>query len=215
MSRHLSPDQLSAFLDGELSSAERRPLQTHLMACTHCRGQLESLRNVVGQVQGLGRSAPPAFLARSLSARIQGEGRYRSPLERVEQGLRGARFDSPIFTTFALIFALSSILYLFAHGVDQVERHSVPVVVLPPSPQEVVGNDMRDFEGRRFDLVDGTWREDGLETVEPDVSLALTDTEGRRMLLRFRALEELLVQGNAVIFRDNEGRVVRLENPGS
>ena len=42
---HLDEGQLTALLDGELSSAERAEVDSHLASCTECRQQLEESRS--------------------------------------------------------------------------------------------------------------------------------------------------------------------------
>jgi len=50
---HIPPEQLSAYLDGELSEEERRRVEVHLGTCGVCRADVEELRWVVGLVRAL------------------------------------------------------------------------------------------------------------------------------------------------------------------
>ncbi len=64
MSRHVSSEALSAFLDGESASSDGPAIAFHLASCAACRSRLDSMRRLV---RGLGRLtpvAPPADLER-------------------------------------------------------------------------------------------------------------------------------------------------------
>ncbi len=43
---HISPDLLSAYLDGELTPDERRPVEVHLEACQVCAVALDGFRGL-------------------------------------------------------------------------------------------------------------------------------------------------------------------------
>ena len=47
MNRHISTEQLSAYLDSELGFAEVGPLEAHCATCGECGARLASLRRVV------------------------------------------------------------------------------------------------------------------------------------------------------------------------
>lgn len=54
--------ELSAYLDGELPTAEHADLQLHLAACVDCRAELHDLDAARTAVRSLPRLEPPAFL---------------------------------------------------------------------------------------------------------------------------------------------------------
>ncbi len=59
---HVNVELLSAFLDGQVSQAERGLVEAHLSGCAVCREELESLRRTVALVQALPRvRVPRAF----------------------------------------------------------------------------------------------------------------------------------------------------------
>ncbi len=59
---HINVELLSAFLDGQVSQAERALIESHLRGCSLCREELESLRWTVSMVQALPRvRVPHAF----------------------------------------------------------------------------------------------------------------------------------------------------------
>lgn len=59
---HIHTKLLSAFLDGQVSPAERAAIETHLSGCAICRQELESLRKTVALLRALPRrEVPHAF----------------------------------------------------------------------------------------------------------------------------------------------------------
>jgi anti-sigma factor RsiW len=52
-------EELSAYLDQELTGAQRQELESHLAGCETCRRRLESLRQTVHALKELPREAPP------------------------------------------------------------------------------------------------------------------------------------------------------------
>jgi anti-sigma factor RsiW len=93
MSRHISSEGLSAYLDGETAPAETQTVESHLAACEPCRVRLESARRLVGGLRRLAPAeAPPPELAARIrrqiaaaaSAAADGRDRFPAPL----RGLR-------------------------------------------------------------------------------------------------------------------------------
>ncbi len=66
-------EQLSAYLDGELSPQARLLVEEHLSGCAACRGELESLKTAAALVRGLPRSAPPEDFHAVLTSRLRAE----------------------------------------------------------------------------------------------------------------------------------------------
>jgi putative zinc finger protein len=63
-------DQLSDYLDGELSDQEQRAVAAHLAECPECSATLEQLRAVMNRAQHLEPLLPPADLWKGVSERI-------------------------------------------------------------------------------------------------------------------------------------------------
>jgi anti-sigma factor RsiW len=55
-------DRLSAFLDGELAPAEMRTVARHLMSCTDCRSELQTLDRARIAIRALPGVEPPEIL---------------------------------------------------------------------------------------------------------------------------------------------------------
>lgn len=67
--QHLTSEEFSAYLDGELTSSERERLASHLSSCARCAQELDELRRTIALLQALPRPAlPRSFtLARNAS----------------------------------------------------------------------------------------------------------------------------------------------------
>lgn len=60
---HLPPRLVAAFLEGDLSSAERAQAEAHLALCTACRRELVEVRRLADGGRGTRRLAPAAAIA--------------------------------------------------------------------------------------------------------------------------------------------------------
>ncbi len=68
-------EKLSAWLDGELSTAERGEVAAHLEVCEECRRELDQLQRLDAALGSLEAAAPPRLAARVLE-RVQPRRRY-------------------------------------------------------------------------------------------------------------------------------------------
>lgn len=131
MSRHATAAQLSAYLDEELPPPQLRLVEDHLEECPDCRRQLEGLRRVVRGLRRLEDLAPPPTLGQDLVRRIRLEPQPRDLLQRLEGRIQNAPLQSTVGFTFALVFALAVILFLFLNWVDERRQTHQPVLVAP------------------------------------------------------------------------------------
>jgi anti-sigma factor RsiW len=67
-------DQLSEYLDGSLTQAEREALDAHLVTCLECRSVMEELRRVVDRARGLDDRPPTKDLWSGIATRIGSSG---------------------------------------------------------------------------------------------------------------------------------------------
>jgi anti-sigma factor RsiW len=63
-------EQLSRYVDGELTGAARRSMTLHLQRCPCCRSLEESLRHTIEICQKAGRTRPPRDVRARARARI-------------------------------------------------------------------------------------------------------------------------------------------------
>ncbi|MBI3550572.1 MAG: zf-HC2 domain-containing protein [Elusimicrobia bacterium] len=87
-------ENLSAFVDGELSADERRELKAHVAGCPGCARELQELQGVSSAVRAHGEEHAPAALGASIlreAGRERGSAdRYRASLVRAAAVLAAA-----------------------------------------------------------------------------------------------------------------------------
>lgn len=66
---------LSAYLDGEVTPAERAQVEQHLLSCPECARILATYEQFSGQIRQLSRPAPPSTLHRDVWTAIEARGR--------------------------------------------------------------------------------------------------------------------------------------------
>jgi anti-sigma factor RsiW len=88
MSTHPDPEQLSAYIDGELADADRDELEQHLTGCSECSATLRGLRATVADMRALPSPTPSEqdlWALRSAIAKAR-----RTPAERYRRWVIGA-----------------------------------------------------------------------------------------------------------------------------
>ena len=80
MSTHPDPEQLSAYVDGELTGADRDDLEQHLTGCSQCSATLRALRATLADMRALPSPAPSEQESWALRAAITKA--RRKPAER-------------------------------------------------------------------------------------------------------------------------------------
>src|SRR5437660_8141806 len=70
MSTHPDPEQLSAYVDGELTGDERDDLEQHLTGCSDCSATLRALRATLADMRALPAPVPSEQEAWALRAAI-------------------------------------------------------------------------------------------------------------------------------------------------
>jgi len=223
MSRHATAEVLSAYLDDELDASSSLHLAAHLEGCEECRRHLSSLRRVVTSLRRLERMAPPPVLAGSVQRHIALSGRPASPMEWMEERLGRIHTASSIFFTFALITALSVVVYYFAHGVERASQPRTALILtqaptLPLPTGEV--RETRQVAGRTFELVDRVWRERDLGQPFADFHIEADSEAGRMMLALYPDLAGLgarvrLKVGGQVVELRGADQLVALPPPAN
>jgi len=117
---HLTTEQLSAFLDKQLSPAERAVFDAHLASCQQCQSRLADLRLTVALVRALPQEeVPRSFVLPSRLAPVAERPTPRPATITPVPQRRGARVSvlqrtvravSTLAAVLALIFILSGIL---------------------------------------------------------------------------------------------------------
>lgn len=206
--RHATVEQLSAYLDAEVSERERRRVDEHLRGCESCRQRLAGLRSVAAGLRGLEAGRPPAELGYLVERQVAAAGPQQTLSERLESTARRLRLQPVLAPVFGVVLALAVILYLFAAGVARDRERPTRLIIGPsagaadegepaapaaaPRPPARVAAPLesREVAGRLFDRAGEWWVERGLPEgteVERLEAVAL-DPEAAAALEPFRDL---------------------------
>jgi putative zinc finger protein len=100
-------DQLSEYLDGELTPEEQAAVESHLQGCPACTEVLNDLKRVVARAQAIEPRPPQADLWRAVAARIEAGGASRVTPFRAPAARRFA-FTLPQLAAASLLIAAMS-----------------------------------------------------------------------------------------------------------
>lgn len=216
MIRHLSFEQLSAYLDGEVAFHESREIEGHLAACAGCRDRFQAMQRTVSGVWRLDRAAPPPELSTRVRAEIAAARRPEPSLVRNVVAYVFGLPNRPVLrTAAAMALPLVLSLFLFTNGME--DKASMQETLMPP-PQPVehvtvlFGTDWwpnlqttSKVAGREFvwrELRNGdVWVQRGLDVTEPAARVSAQSPQGRELLARYADLGLLLEDGARVVLR--------------
>ena len=234
MSRQVSSELLSAYLDGELDPQEEARVERLIEDDAEIQSRLEGMRSIVSNLRHLEHLKPPPTLGQDVARRIALDGERRSLLDRVEAGLEGTQLQSNTFLMFALIIALAVIVLFFAFGLRQWNEQSLLPVRMSDDaatdPADATADDMEPevldaatvwVAGRLFAKAeDGRWVQEGLS--EEDVASArvvdLDSPEGETLVAERPDLRGVALLGHALVRHGGEVLELRTsphEDPGS
>jgi hypothetical protein len=217
MIRHLSSEQLSAYLDGEVAFHESREIEGHLADCAECNSRFEAMQRTVSGVWHLERVAPPPGLSTRVRAEVAAVSRPEPTLVRtVGAFIFGLPNQRALRTAAAMALPLVLSLFLFTNGMEQkvgleqnlmprpalvevvtVEHVSDLPLFLPQTTSKVAG---REFVWR--EVVGGdVWVQKGLEGEVPEFHLSAQSPQGRELLERHADLGFLIAEGSKVVLR--------------
>lgn len=122
--QHLTTEQLSAFLDAQLSPAEQAEYHAHIESCQQCQSALASLRQTVALLRAMPQpSLPRSFVLPAGVTYLQepavrqGEPTHTPARRRWPYYMqRSLRAMSTIAAVIGFIFLLSGILPMLIHG---------------------------------------------------------------------------------------------------
>jgi hypothetical protein len=217
MIRHLSSEQLSAYLDGEAAFHESREIEGHLAACANCRDRFKSMQRAVSEVWHLERVAPPPGLSTRVRAEVAAVSRPEPTFARTAAAyIFGLPNQRAFRTAAAIALPLVLSLFLFKNGMEEkagLEPNLMPrpalvevvtvepvadlPLVLPQTTSRVAG---REFVWR--EVVGGdVWVQKGLEGEVPEFHLSAQSPQGRELLERHADLGFLIAEGSKVVLR--------------
>jgi|SRR5436305_11452479 len=213
MKRHLTTEQLSSYLDGEIGSPIQRQIEAHLASCPACRARRDAMERVVVGLRRVDRPSAPPALAQAVRRRIAAaQEQPPSLLRRLQQAFSDLTLRPAFRTSAAMGLAMLFSVYLLSHGLGH-GQHAIgpaeetpadpvvsvqtyfgePPLHLPPTTSEVAG--------REFILSGNRWIQRGLEGKKPEAYVHAGSPEGRAMLSKYSDLEFLLADGTPVVLR--------------
>jgi Putative zinc-finger len=217
MNRHVTTEQLSAYLDRELGIAEMRQLDAHFNACSDCGARLVSMRRVVNGLGHVQRAAPPSAIAQQIRRQITAEAvTPASPFRRLLFLLSDLARRPSLRTSVAMALTLVLCVSLVGHGVGggeaRQQRKDVFVVNVEPGVPLALPLTKSQVADRDFVLTEMGWVEEGLKWEQPRALVDTHSPEGQALLTKYENLEVLLAEGDPVVLRDNL-ETVELRNP--
>ena len=205
MNQHATAEDLSAYLDDELKAPTKLRLVEHLGECPSCQERLRHTRQVVTSLRQLERALPPPLLARTVQRRIALTPQpSRGLVERLEDRLRGTSQGSPLFFTFFLVACLAVLVYFFTAEVERARQPRTALIVgkLPPvSVPTGQVEEVRQLGSQSYELIDGLWRQQGIEQRGADLRVEAASAEGQALL---RIHPRLPTLGDRVLVRVDE-----------
>jgi hypothetical protein len=218
MIRHLTSEQLSAHLDGEVGFPGSREIESHLASCEDCRDRYRAMQHTVSAVWRLERSTPPIGLSTRVRAEVVAARRPPAPVRDFVSYIFGLP-SHPVLRTGAavgLAFVLSLVVVgggthqrgfdlpatpgEEATGVEVVTILSEPPLILPQTTSKVAGREFVWTEvgnGGNGDV----WVQKGLEGEVPEARVSAQSPQGRELLARYSDLGLLLADGSRVVLR--------------
>jgi hypothetical protein len=207
MNRHISTEQLSAYLDSELGFGEMRQLEAHYEACPECGSRLASMRRVVTGLGRVERVAPPPALHQQIRRQMVQEIPPHG-IQKVWQSLRFMLFPIQPGMRAAAAMGMALVVGLFAvsHGVvdpfprpEPVPAPEIEVVTVELGAQFDWGPATSEVAGRKFVWTEPGWVQRGLEGTVPAAHVDANSPQGKELLKRYSGLRLLLAEGEPVV----------------
>ncbi len=205
MRRHATAEELSAYLDHELPPPRLRLVETHVAACEECRRRLLDFRQVVAELEGLERLAPPPVLGQELVRRVTLEPRPRNLLERFERRVRSLPMQPAVGFTFAMVLSLAVIAIVYTEKIERLRYESVQLL----RPEAGSTLEVRTVAGRLFERRQDGWWDEVVPPGYPVLDREAHEPEARALFAALPGLEAFVAEGTAVIVAE-DGRAVRI-----
>jgi anti-sigma factor RsiW len=214
MNRHVSTEQLSAYLDAELGYSEIRQIENHCSSCKECGERLESMQRVVSGLGRVERSAPPPALRQQIRQQVA----VQPPAPRLERAYNSfclLFFPPGPALRMAAVMGLALVVGLLFLESEELTPPPVPgqeVVTVEPGAQLGQLLTTSEVAGMEFIWTDDGWIQKGLEGQTPVARMDAGSPRGRALLTRYSDLELLLEDGYPVVLRYNL-QTVEIRNP--
>ncbi len=202
MSAHATAQDLSLFIDRELSPARSRWLESHLDECDQCQERYLSTRQLVDGLRGLERVAPPSTLGMTVRQhRLSiGHSRLRQRLEKSWK-----RWPDPMILGYLGVVVALGVMALAVSRANQQSEDASTVIFAPIESEQRLSRSHLES----FTVIDeGTWIEPGI-TVEQEV--AASSATADQALQALSRLGERVPAGTKVVVATVGSEVVRIE----
>jgi anti-sigma factor RsiW len=204
MKHHVSAEQISAYLDGELGYSEIRQIENHCSACAECGARLESMQRVVSGLGRVERTVPPLALRQQIRQQIAAQ----PPAPRFERALNAFCLlffpILPIRPTLRMagVMGLALVVGIIPLLHEPAElRPGQEVVTVEPGAQIGQWVTTSEVAGREFIWTDDGWIQKGLVGQTPVARVDAGSPQGRALLTRYSDLRLLLEDGSPVVLR--------------
>ncbi|HET9208869.1 MAG TPA: hypothetical protein VFR03_00650 [Thermoanaerobaculia bacterium] len=205
MNRHVSTEQLSAYLDAELGYSEIRQIEKHCSACEECGARLEAMQRVVSGLGRLERAVPPAALRQQIRRQVA----VQPPAPSLKRALNSFRLlFFPIRPALRTAAAMGLALVVAGFVTFHYEAEDLPapkpgqeVVTVEPGAHPGQWLTTSEVAGREFIWTDDGWIQKGLEGQTPAARVDAGSPQGRALLTKYSDLQLLLEDGSPVVLR--------------
>ena len=165
-------EQLSGYLDGEVSPEAQIEIKEHLGGCPECRHHLEGLRAVINRLENLERVMPPITVSQAVHQSAKALSGSRAHSDSWERLARFLAFESSVLPFLALVVALAGIALVFVSALErsQASRSRLIWIGQPEEAAESPAIEtQRVVAGRVFDRIEDSWIERGVSPADlPD-----------------------------------------------
>ena len=193
MSIHATAQDLSLLVDRQLPVAGQEQLEQHLRQCQQCQERYLSTQQLVNELRGLERVAPPSTLGMTVRHHRQavGQSRLRQRLERTWK-----RWPDPMILAYlGVVIALGSMAVAVSRMAEQSETGST--LIIAPSASDRVVTELH-----------GVWVEPGLTDQQVVSARPASGDEVSTVLDR---LDQEIPGGSKAIVARLGSEVVRIE----
>lgn len=205
MKRHLSTEQLSSYMDGEVGHAETREVEVHLASCPACRARLSSMRRLVAEIRRMERAAPPLDLGYQVKAQVAALGEVRTLRSRARDLFRSLVLQPSFRTATAMGLAFAVVVGFHAWQtvppVDGPQPGIMTVSTTFGEPPLGLPETTSEVDGLEFVWSGDRWVQKGLEWKTPETRVMLASPEGQAMISKYSDLMLLLTDGSRVVLQ--------------
>ena len=131
MSTHPDPEQLSAYVDGELTGADRDDLEQHLTGCSECSSTLRGLRATLADMRAMPAPVPSEQESWALRSAIN-KARKR-PAKRYRQWVTAVGAVAAVFGLIVVLANTKTASSTFSHTGTEV----APAIPAPGQAQDL------------------------------------------------------------------------------